>query len=435
MGRARSDLERLVAIPSVADPSIYPPERCLEAAHLVCDAFADAGIAGCEVLQMPDGHPAVYGSRPAPAGAPTVLLYSHYDVQPAMDERDWASPPFALTERDGRWYGRGAADCKGNIVAQLTTLRALGPEGPAVGLKILIEGAEEQGTGGLERFVAEHSALVAADVVLVCDSGNVAAGVPTLTRSLRGIANVIVTVSSLSGAMHSGMFGGAAPDALVALVRMLGTLHDDAGNVSVDGVDASGSWQGSEYEEQAFRADVGLLDGVQLIGSGSVADMLWARPAISFLGIDCPPVAGSAAAIQPHARARVSMRVPPGMDPSAAQDALVNHLQAVAPWGVQVEMEREPPAPPFAANMQGPAFETMVAAMRTAYGADVTIAGQGGSIPLCDAFAKALPGAEVMLLGVEEPRCLIHGPNESVDPSEIERIALTNACFLQRLAR
>ncbi len=431
MGRARSDLERLVAIPSVADPSVYPQEHCLQAAALVRDAFEAVGIAQCEVLPMPDGHPAVHGSAPAPAGAPTILLYAHYDVQPPMAERQWRSPPFVLTERDGRWYGRGAADCKGNIVAQLTALRALQQEGLRVGLKVLVEGAEEQGTGGLERFIERERELIAADAVLVCDSGNVAAGLPTLTVSLRGVVNLTVTVRTLKGAMHSGMFGGPAPDALVALVRMLGTLHDDAGDVSVRGIDATGRWEGSPYEAQAFIADVGMLDGVSLIGSGSVSDMLWARPAINFLGIDCPSVAGSAAAIQPQARARVSMRLPPGVDLVAAEQALTAHLKAVAPWGAHVEIAHEASGKPFQTSVNGPFFAAMVEAMRASYGAEVTLAGQGGSIPLCAAFAEVLEGAEVMLLGVEEPQCLIHAPNESVDPAEIERTALTIASFLR----
>lgn len=433
MGQAREDLHRLVAIPSVADPRQFPPVRCIEAAELVRDRFADAGIEGCRLLDLPDGHPAVFGHSPAPAGAPTVLLYSHYDVQPPMEQEAWHSPPFELTERDGRWYGRGAADCKGNVVSQLTALRALGRGGFPTGVKILIEGAEEQGTGGLEQFAAQSPELLAADVVVICDSGNFAVGVPTLTTTLRGIANVLLTVRTLSGAMHSGVFGGPAPDALIVLSRMLCTLHDERGDIAVKGIEHDQSWPGMQYLEERFRSDCGILEGVQLIGSGSVADMLWARPSISALGIDCPPVVGSAAAIQPQARARVSMRVPPGMDPHRAQDALVEHLRSVVPWGAEVEIEREAVAPAFQTRTDGPGYEAMTEAMRLAYGQDVVTAGQGGSIPLCSALSEALPGAEIMLLGVEEPQCLIHAPNESVDPTEIERIALAQALLLTRL--
>jgi cysteinylglycine-S-conjugate dipeptidase len=434
MPKARTDLERLVAIPSVADPQQFPVERCLEAAQYVREAMAEAGIQKCELLEMPDGHTAVFGHTPAPAGAPTVLLYCHHDVQPPMTDGGWCSPAFELTERDGRWYGRGAADCKGNVVAHLTALRALGGEFP-VGIKLISEGAEEQGSDGLQRFAAKNPDLLRADAVLIGDCGNFAAGVPTLTTTLRGMASVIVTVSTLQSAMHSGMFGGPAPDALIALTRMLATLHDERGNTTVQGLDASQPWHGLQYSEHQFRADSRMLDGVQLIGDGSISEMLWARPSVNVLGIDCPAVVGATASLQPQARARVSLRVPPGMDPLHAQDALVAHLQAAAPWGAKVQIERDVLAAPFAAAIDGPAYAAMVAAMQAAYGVAVSTAGQGGSIPLCSALQQVYPEAEIMLLGVEEPQCLIHAANESVDPREIERTALAEALFLQRYAQ
>lgn len=441
MGSARQDLERLVAIPSVADPTQFPPERCLEAAQYVAAAAMQAGVRDCRLLEMPDGHPAVFGHTPAPAGAPTVLLYCHYDVQPPLGEEEWTSPPFELTERDGRWYGRGAADCKGNVVAHLTALRALGGTdgdgregGFPVGIKLIAEGAEEQGTGGLEQFVRQAPEVLAADVVIVCDTGNFAAGVPTVTTSLRGIASVTVTVSTLGSAMHSGMFGGPAPDALIALARMIATLHDEQGNTAIRGLAAQAGWSGVDYPPQQFRADAHVLPGVSLIGSGSISEMLWARPSVNVLGIDCPPVAGATASLQPRARARVSLRVPPGMDPVAAQDALVAHLEAVAPWGAQVQIERDTVAAPFAASTDGPAYGLMAQAMRLAFGREMTTEGEGGSIPLCTVLQETYPEAEIILMGVEEPRCLIHAPNESVDPREIEGIALAEALFLQACA-
>ena len=434
MPQARQDLERLVSIPSVADPKQVPPERCQEAAELVRDLMSAAGVGECRLVDTPDGHPAVYGHTPGPEGAPTVLLYCHYDVQPPLDEKAWKTPPFELAERDGRWFGRGAADCKGNIVMHLTALRALGGGEFPVGIKLIAEGAEEQGTGGLEQFVPEQADLLRADAILVCDTGNFAVGVPTLTTTLRGLANVTVTVRTLGSAMHSGMFGGPAPDALLALTRMLSTLHDEHGNVTVPGVDASQAWPGVTYPPEQFRADANLLDGVELIGDGSVSDMLWARPAVNVLGIDCPPVVGSAAALQAEARARVSMRVPPGMDPKQAQDALVAHLESVVPWGAQLEIEREAPGAPFRARAGGPAYATMAAAMQEAYGSEMTTEGQGGSIPLCNVFADTFPEAEIILMGVEEPRCLIHAPNESVDPAEIEHMSLVEALFLRDYA-
>src|SRR4029453_540523 len=301
------------------------------------------------------------------AGAPTVLLYAHYDVQPPLDDDAWRTPPFELTEVDDRWYGRGAADCKGNIAMHLAALRALGDDVP-VNLKLIVEGSEEQGTGGLEDYVPRHADLLRADTILVCDTGHAGVGPPAVTVSLRGMVNVVVAVEALASEVHSGMFGGAAPDALAALIHMLATLRDAAGNTTITGLDNTQTWHGETYPAELFRADAGLLDDVALLGDGTVSDMIWAPPAVPVPGIDGPPVVGSAAAIQPHARARLNLRVPPGMDPVKAHDALVAHLHAVAPWGVHVTVEREAVGQPFHARTGGPAYAALGEAMRGAYG-------------------------------------------------------------------
>src|SRR6478672_1643388 len=266
MGRARADLAELVAIPSVADPRQYPPEECARAAQWVLDAFAQEGFGDARLAQTADGSHAVVGSRPcADPEAPTVLLYAHYDVQPPLDDDAWNTPPFELTEVDGRWYGRGTADCKGNIVMHLAALRALGDEVP-VNLKLVVEGSEEQGTGGLEAFVPDHADVLRADTILVCDTGNAAVGVPAATVSLRGMVNVVVSVGALATELHSGMFGGAAPDALAALVAMLATLRDSDGNTTIAGLDNTQTWSGETYPPDQFRADAGVVDGASLVG-------------------------------------------------------------------------------------------------------------------------------------------------------------------------
>ena len=433
MSRARDELAELVSFKSVADPKQFPAEECDKAAQWVIDAFAGEGFQDLAAHPTPDGSKAVVGHRPGPDGAPTVLLYCHYDVQPPLDEAAWHTPVWELTEKDGRWYGRGAADCKGNIVMHLAALRALGESIPCT-VKLVAEGSEEQGTGGLEAFVPENVELLRSDAILVCDAGNFAVGQPAVTTSLRGLANVIVGVETLGSAMHSGMFGGPAPDALTVLVHMLSTLHDANGNTTVQGLDNTQHWAGVEYPADRFRADANLLDGVDLVGDGSVSDLLWARPALTILGIDCPPVVGSSAALQPSARARLNLRVPPGMDAEHAQDALIAHLQAAVPWNAKVSFEREAFGDPFSGATSGPAFDTLTAAMHDAYGVPATTEGQGGSIPLCNVFHETYPDAEIMLLGVEEPRCLIHAPNESVDPTEIENMAIAEALFLERYA-
>ena len=434
MERAHDDLAELVAIPSVADPRLYPPEECAKAARWVRDAFAAVGFADARLAETPDGSQAVVGSRPCgDPDAPTVLLYAHYDVQPPLDERAWRTPPFELTEVADRWYGRGSADCKGNIVVHLTALRALGDDVP-VNLRLVVEGTEEQGTGGLEAFVPRNADLLRADAILVCDTGNAAVGSPAATVSLRGMVNVVVTVEALTSEIHSGMFGGAAPDALAALVLMLATLRDRQGNTTVEGLDNTETWAGETYPAEQFRHDAGLVEGAELLGTGSVSDMLWARPSLTILGIDCPPVVGSAAAISPTARARLNLRIPPGTTPAEAEVALREHLRDVAPWGVHVTVETEAVGSPYRAATDGPAYGAMAAAMQEAYGKPMATLGQGGSIPLCTVFSETYPDAELFLMGVEEPLALIHAPNESVDPTEIAAMALVEALFLQRYA-
>jgi cysteinylglycine-S-conjugate dipeptidase len=435
MGRAKDDLAELVAFRSVADAKQYPPEECEKAARWVVDAFADVGLQDVKMSPTADGSMAVHGHAPAPEGAPTVLLYSHYDVQPPLGEEAWKSPVWELTERDGRWYGRGAADCKGNIVMHLTTLRALNASGGfPCGVKLICEGSEEQGTGGLEDFVPKNAELLKADTILVVDTGNFAVGIPTLTTTLRGMTSVDITLAALGSAMHSGMFGGPAPDPVVALIQILSTLHDEHGNTTVDGLDATQTWTGVDYSAEQFRSDANVLEGVKLMGDGTVADLLWARPSATVLGIDVPPVIGSSSAVQASAAARISLRLPPGMTGRHAQDALVAHLEARIPWGLHHTIERVAVGDPFIGALEGPAFEAMRTSMEEAFGRPMTTEGQGGSIPLCNVLADTYPDAEIMLLGVEEPKCLIHAPNESVDPSEIENIALAEAIFLRRYA-
>jgi cysteinylglycine-S-conjugate dipeptidase len=432
MDRARADLAELVAFKSVADPKQYPPEECEKAARWVVDAFAKVGLQDVTMSPTPDGSLAVHGHAPGPEGTPTVLLYSHYDVQPPNGEDDWTSPPWELTEREGRWFGRGAADCKGPIVMHLTALRALKQTHGSFPctVKLICEGSEEQATGGLERFVPDNADLLRADAILIADTGNFAVGVPTLTTALRGSTSVDVTLAALRGAVHSGKYGGAAPDPVMGLIKMLASLHDEQGNTTVDGLDATQTWSGVAYPEEQFRADAEVLDGVELIGDGAIADRLWARPAATVIGIDVPAAAGAPNAVQPSATARVSLRVPPGMTGEQARDALVAHLEARVPRGMRCSIETVGLGDPFVGALEGPAFEAMRSAMEQAYGGPLATKGTGGSIPLCNVLAEIYPDAEIMLYGVQEPLCVIHAPDESVDATELERVTLAEALFL-----
>ncbi|MEV7127344.1 dipeptidase [Streptomyces sp. NPDC093260] len=434
--RARTELAELVAFKSVADFEQYPRSESEAAADWIADALRAEGFTDVALLDTPDGTQSVYGYLPGPEGAKTVLLYAHYDVQPPLDEAAWVTPPFELTERDGRWYGRGSADCKGGVIMHLLALRALKADGGIpVAVKIVVEGSEEQGTGGLQRYAEQHPELLAADTVVIGDAGNFRVGLPTVTSTLRGMVLVRVQVDTLAGNLHSGQFGGAAPDALAALIRTLDSLRAEDGSTTVDGLSGDAVWSGLRYDEAQFRADAKVLDGVQLIGSGAVADRIWARPAITVLGIDCPPVVGATPSVQAGARALVNLRVPPGVDTGEAAKLLQAHLEAHTPWGARVSTEVVGQGEAFRADTSSPAYRAMADAMAAAYpGEEMQYAGQGGSIPLCNTLASLYPEAEILLIGLSEPDAQIHAVNESVSPEELERMSVAEALFLRNYA-
>ncbi|MFI9626176.1 dipeptidase [Streptomyces sp. NPDC052042] len=436
MPRAKTELAELVAFPSVADPAQFPRSACEAAANWVADALRAEDFQDVALLDTPDGTQSVYGYLPGPAGAPTVLLYAHYDVQPPLDESAWFSPPFELTERDGRWYGRGAADCKGGFVMHLLALRALKAHGGVpVSVKVIAEGSEEQGTGGLERYAEAHPELLAADTIVIGDTGNFRVGLPTVTATLRGMTMLRVTLDTLEGNLHSGQFGGAAPDALAAMIQLLASLRAEDGSTTVDGLTADAEWDGLQYQEDAFRKDAKVLDGVGLIGTGTVADRIWARPAVTVIGIDCPPVVGATPSLQATARAQISLRVPPGRDAAEATELLTAHLKAHAPWGARVSVEQVGQGQPFRADTSSPAYASMARAMEAAYpGETMQMSGMGGSIPLCNTLAALYPEAEILLIGLSEPEAQIHAVNESVSPEELERLSVAEALFLRNYA-
>ncbi|MFC8519743.1 dipeptidase [Streptomyces sp. NPDC057257] len=436
MPRARAELAELVAFKSVADFDQFPRSESEGAANWVADALTAEGFQDVALLDTPDGTQSVYGYLPGPEGAKTVLLYAHYDVQPPLDEAAWTTPPFELTERDGRWYGRGAADCKGGVIMHLLALRALKANGGVpVHVKFIAEGSEEMGTGGLERYAEEHPDLLTADTIVIGDAGNFRAGLPTVTTTLRGMTMLRIRVDTLEGNLHSGQFGGAAPDALAALIRVLDSLRAEDGSTTVDGLTSGSRWEGLQYDEQQFRRDAKVLDGVELIGSGTVADRIWARPAVTVLGIDCPPVVGATPSVQAGARATVSLRVPPGVDATEATKLLQAHLEAHTPWGARVSIEQVGQGQAFSADTTSPAYAAMARAMSVAYpGQEMQYAGQGGSIPLCNTLASLYPQAEILLIGLSEPEAQIHAVDESVSPEELERLSVTEALFLRNYA-
>jgi cysteinylglycine-S-conjugate dipeptidase len=394
----RRDLEDLVRIPSVSVPGELG-EPLLEAFEMTSRLFADAGVAVSR-LDLPDTAPVVVGEIPAPPGAPTVLLYSHYDIVPAGDESEWRSPPFEPTERDGALFGRGAADTKSNILMHVGALRAWDGR-PPVGVKICIEGYEEIGSGALTSYPPTDPDLFRADALVIGDMGSMSPGVPTLTTALRGMANVTVTLRTLESGKHSGQYGGAAPDALLTLLHALASLHDEHGNVAVPGLRRS-EWDGTEQAEEEFRELGTVREGLPLFGTGGLGSRIWSGPAITVIGIDVPSVAGAVNAVSPYARAALNVRVHPAQSAVEAQQAVVEHLRALRPFGIELEVEPGATGNGFAAATTGPAYAVARAAWSQAWGAEVVQAGSGGSIPIVSALAGALPDAEALLVGTTD---------------------------------
>jgi acetylornithine deacetylase/succinyl-diaminopimelate desuccinylase-like protein len=298
---------------------------------------------------------------------------------------------------------------------------------------VLVEGEEEIGSPALPGFLDAFRDALRADVVVFADAGNWTADIPALTTSLRGGTSVVVEVRTLRHGVHSGMYGGPAPDALTALCRMLASLHDERGDVAVPGLTRSDAGPPDLTEEQ-FRAEAGMLDGVRLTGTGGLTARLWAGPAIAVIGIDAPSVAAASNTLIPVARAKVSMRIAPGDDAAAACDALAAHLTAHAPWGAQVSVQPGALAAPFTAPVGGRAYRCARSALGEAWGRPAVDAGAGGSIPFVTAYAGLFPDAEILITGVEDPATRAHGSNESLHLATFERACLAEALLLRNLA-
>ncbi len=429
--QVRADLEALVRLPSVsADPERAADLRAC--AERVRALFAGAGLVA-EVLEVPDSPPVVLATRAAADGAPTVVLYAHYDVQPTGDLAEWTTAPFEPTERKGRLHGRGASDDKSGIAMHLGALRALTATGGTdVGITVVVEGEEELGSPHAGAFLEQYGDRLAADAIVIADSEHWAVGRPALTTSLRGLVDATVEVRTLRAGVHSGQFGGAVPDAISALSRLIATLHDERGNCAIDGLTEAPT-PAVDLEETELRSSAGMLDGVEVVGDASITARLWARPAVSVLALDAPRLSEAINQIVPVARAKVSLRLAPGDDPGRAMEALVRHLQGHAPWGAQVTVTPGSSAPPFALVERGAAFEAFAAGMAEAWGRPPAEIGIGGSIPLVAMLAERFPSAAILITGVGDPTSRIHGPDESQDLGELQRSILAEAVALRAL--
>ena len=356
MPRLKQDLTRLVAIPSVSEWGFPAQTRpaLLEAHQAVLGLLREAGVESFSSLELEGTAPVITGEIPAPDGAPTVLLYGHYDVVPAGDEALWASPPFDATERDGAIHGRGTADSKANILVHVGALRAWGGR-PPVGVKLLIEGQEEVGSPLEDGYPAANPEAFRADAILVADGGSIRAGEPSLTVSLRGDARITAEARTLASNKHSGQYGGAAPDALVVLVRAIASLWDANGDVAVEGLRRE-EWTGESYTEDEFRQLAEVEDGMPIVGTGGIGSKIWSGPAVTVLGIDCPPVEAAPASVQSYARAVLNVRVHPEQPAAEAQAAVMRHLEAQRPFGVPLEVTAGAIGDGFRASSSGPAL-------------------------------------------------------------------------------
>ena len=425
-------LDALVRIPSIAFPG-FDPAPVHQMGSAVVDLFEAAGVVGVKLLDVPDGYPCVYADIPGPEGSPTVLLYAHYDVQPAPESQNWSSEPFEpVTKDDGRIYGRGAADDKSGLVIHYGTLKMLGADLPCK-LKILVEG-EEETISHLEAFVEDNPGLFEADAYVIADIGPQRVGRPGLTTALRGDVACTVTVRTLANPVHSGMFGGAAPDAMTAMIRILDTLHDENGDTTIAGVDSS-RWEGADMDEAVYREGSAILPGVDFLGTGSLSDRIWAKPSVTVLGMDLPNVAEASNVLLPEVTAKLSMRIVPGADGDAQLEALMAHLRAQRPWNCEVDVQKVKVGHAFAVDESHPAIVAAEAALEEAYGAPVENIGSGASIPLVASLKKVSPDAAILLWGAEDTaQSRIHASDESVDPAEIERMIVAQTLFIRNLA-
>jgi acetylornithine deacetylase/succinyl-diaminopimelate desuccinylase-like protein len=438
---ALADLGSLVRIPSIAWPA-FDQSALVRSADAVAALLEGTGV--FETVQVTRaaipgtdemGQPAVLASRAARNGRPTVLLYAHHDVQPPGDEALWDSPPFQPTVRNGRLYGRGAADDKAGIMAHVGAIRAVAEvlgDDLDLGLAVFIEGEEEYGSRSFAQFLADNADVLRSDVIVVADSGNWDERTPGLTVSLRGNARFTLTVRTLAHASHSGMMGGAVPDAMLATVKLLATLWDDDGAVVVDGL-AVRDAETPDYDESTLREESGLLEGVSPIGRDSILSRIWNKPSITITGWDATPVASASNTLAPETSVVISARVAPGQDAEEAFAAIEKHLRSHAPFGAHLEFSDVDCGDSFLVDTSGWAVGEARAAFADGYGVDSVDVGIGGSIPFISDLVREFPAAQILVTGVEDPHARAHSPNESLHLDTFRNAVVAEALLLTRL--
>jgi acetylornithine deacetylase/succinyl-diaminopimelate desuccinylase-like protein len=434
-----SQLTDLVSIPGIAWASFHPAEldRSAEAvAALVRRAgLGDVRILRCNKEDGTPGGPAVVAHREAAEGKPTVLLYAHHDVQPPGDLALWESEPFAAVERDGRLYGRGAADDKAGIMAHIAAYgavtRVLGDDF-GLGVTLFFEGEEEAGSPTFRTFLETHRELLRADVIVVADSSNWKVGVPALTTSLRGLIDGTIEVQVLEHAVHSGMYGGPVLDAPTLLSRLIATLHDDEGNVAIEGLISRDEVM-VDLTEDEFRADASVLDGVRLAGTGTIASRMWTKPALSIIGFDAPAVDVASNTLQPRARAKFSLRLAPGQVPADAMLAVRRHVETHAPFGAKVVFTPGESGNGYLTDRGSAAAAFAMWALGESWGVPAVEMGIGGSIPFISDLTDLYPDAQILVTGVEDPDSRAHSANESLHIGDFRNAVVAEALLLARI--
>ncbi len=435
------ELGDLVRIPSVSW-SAFDPDHVRRSADAIValvnglDVFDSVHVSQATIGDTDQlGQPAVLATRAAKNGKPTVLLYAHHDVQPPGKDEDWDTPPFEPTVRGDRLYGRGAADDKAGVMAHIAAIRALvetAGDDFDLGLVLFIEGEEEFGSRSFKNFLLKHRSELSSDVIVVADSDNWDAETPALTVALRGNVTFRLTVRTLDHASHSGMFGGAAPDAMLAMIKLLATLHDEAGTVAVRGL-RSFDGDTPDYPESQLIHEAALLEGVAPIGTGSIPSRLWYQPSITVTGIDAPSVANASNTLLPSVSVRVSARIAPGQSAAEAFEEIERHIRENTPFGAHVEIDDVDRGEPFLVDTSGWAVAEAKNAMARAWGTEPVEMGVGGSIPFISDLVDVFPEAQILVTGVEDPDSRAHSPNESLHLGVFHRAILTEAILLSTL--
>jgi cysteinylglycine-S-conjugate dipeptidase len=441
------DLANLVAIPSISNDGDHAKEIG-ESAALTCEQMRQAGLNNVEILRTGDSYPYAYGEWLGAPGKPTVFLYSHHDVQPVNYESDWLSPPWTLTERDGRLYGRGSADDKGAIAAQLHAVGSfLKTRGSLpVNVKVLCEGEEEIGSRNLDGFFKSYREKLLSDVIVVCDTENIEAGLPCITYSLRGIVSVLVEVKSSTTPVHSGAAGGLLADAAMALNVILSRLYWKNGKIPIPGYydkvlkmtkKERNALKRLPGEDATWRTDLGVLPGVQFAAMNKVHpyEQTWRFPSATIIAQEASSIKQASNQVLPTAAAIVSCRIVPDQDPDEVLKQLQDFLTKDPPWGVKVTVKLHGTTKWWMTDPTGPAFEAATKAMKSGFGVKAASIGCGGSIGFVGPLAELFGGAPALLLGIEDPKTNAHAPNESLHADDFRKLTASIAHLFENIGK